>query len=61
MTRGATRASSIVDAAPQSARRRVRWPSARREACARERFLWKHVAKRWEDHFLGKVFKFIRA
>ena len=25
------------------------------KAYARERFLWKHVAKRWEDHFLGKV------
>ena len=48
-------ASSIVDAALKARDGALDGHRRDMKAYARERFLWKHVAKRWEDHFLGKV------
>ena len=48
-------ASSIVDAALKARDGALDGHRHDMKAYARERFLWKHVAKRWEDHFLGKV------
>ena len=51
----ASYAASIIDAAERDAAGELDAHRAEMKAYARERFLWKHVAKRWEDHFLGRA------
>lgn len=48
-------AESIIDAAKRAQASGLDAHRRDMKAYARERFLWKHVAKRWEDHFLGEA------
>ena len=48
-------AESIIDAATRAQTGGLDAHRRDMKAYARERFLWKHVAKRWEDHFLGET------
>ena len=48
-------AAAAADAAERAARGELDGHRAAMKRYARDRFLWKHVAEKWEAHFLGRA------
>ena len=48
-------AAAAADAAERGARGELDGHRAAMKRYARDRFLWKHVAEKWEAHFLGRA------
>ena len=48
-------AAAAADAAARAARGELDGHRAAMKRYARDRFLWKHVAEKWEAHFLGRA------